>query len=70
MLEKYNQLVQESKELNKRMLRELEDCGFVAVIKECKAAGDYSRLKDLIDQMEDSVPKAYIKRKLEKELST
>ena len=65
MLTKYNQLIKEWNSLQIQMNDELKACGFVAVINECRASGDNTKLIDLLKTMEDSPCKAYVKRKLE-----
>jgi len=64
MLKKYNKLVKEWNELQHQMLVELKTCGFVEVLQEGKATGDYTKANALLDQMEDSPCKGHIKRKL------
>jgi len=64
MLTKYNQLVKEWNSLRLQMQDELKACGFVDIINECSASGDYTKLTDLLKIMEDSPCKAYVKRKL------
>ena len=63
MFERYNKLVEDWHNLHSKMLIELKDCGFVDVLEECKASGDFSKANELLEQMADSPCKAYIKRK-------
>jgi len=64
MLTKYNELVAEHNAQAKKMLEELEACGFAALVKECFDSKEFDKLKIELKNMEDSVPKAYIKRKM------
>ena len=68
MLEKYNQIIREYNALQVKAHEELKACGFVDVIHECKASGDFTKLNDLLKQMEDSQIKAYVKRKMKLDL--
>ena len=64
MLEKYNKLIKEWNAKQQEALQELKDCGFVDVLQECKASGNFKKVNDLLKKMEDSPCKAYVKRRL------
>jgi len=65
MLERYNALIKTCNDIQYEALKELKSCGFVDVLQECKASGNFKKVNDLLAQMEDSPCKAYVKRKLE-----
>lgn len=64
MLERYNKLVKEHNEQAAKMLEELKACGFAAFVKECFDAKKFDKLELELKKMEDSVTKAYIKRRM------
>ena len=61
---RYNELLEEIKQLEKEATQELENNGLVAIVIAARSTGSPEELEEALRTMPDSTHKSYIKRRI------